>query len=157
MLVYVVNWRFECVSWFYLQEVHCSLDGAPLDNALIDGLPLEGDAVDGCPMGWNPLDGDPVDDIDGVPLGVAIDDIDGTPCECILSLFSGFHPSCVWFPALCRWSPSHSLAWVYNLFPLESYFCKIKMDANLSCFVTFILILYFNICKISASTAHILY
>ncbi|XP_075878222.1 U2 snRNP-associated SURP motif-containing protein isoform X3 [Nelusetta ayraudi] len=61
------------------EEVHCSLDGAPLDNALIDGLPLEGDAVDGCPMGWNPLDGDPVDDIDGVPLGVAIDDIDGTP------------------------------------------------------------------------------
>ncbi|XP_075878226.1 U2 snRNP-associated SURP motif-containing protein isoform X6 [Nelusetta ayraudi] len=63
------------------EEVHCSLDGAPLDNALIDGLPLEGDAVDGCPMGWNPLDGDPVDDIDGVPLGVAIDDIDGTPLD----------------------------------------------------------------------------
>lgn len=63
------------------EDVHCGLDGAPLDNALIDGLPLEGDAVDGCPMGWNPLDVDPVDDIDGVPLGVAIDDIDGTPLD----------------------------------------------------------------------------
>lgn len=35
-------------------------------------------------MGWDPLDGVPVDDIDGVPLGVSSDDIDGVPCELII-------------------------------------------------------------------------
>ncbi|CAL1573600.1 unnamed protein product [Knipowitschia caucasica] len=59
------------------KERPCDLDGAP-----IDGLPLSrADELDGCPLGWDPLDGEPVDDLDGVPLGTSIDDIDGLPLE----------------------------------------------------------------------------
>lgn len=74
-----------------LQEGSSDLDGAPMDNTLIDGLPLDGEPVDhldGRPMGWDPLDGAPVDDIDGIPLGAAIDDIDGMPCGCPIPVLS---------------------------------------------------------------------
>nr|XP_046267696.1 U2 snRNP-associated SURP motif-containing protein isoform X2 [Scatophagus argus] len=66
------------------EEMSSDLDGAPMDSTTIDGLPLHKDSaddLDGCPMGWDPLDGVSVDDIDGVPLGVAGDDIDGVPLD----------------------------------------------------------------------------
>ncbi|XP_036071240.1 U2 snRNP-associated SURP motif-containing protein isoform X2 [Oryzias melastigma] len=66
-----------------VEEESVEIDGAPLDRTAIDGLPLGRSAedIDGCPMGWDPLDGVPVDDIDGVPLGVSSDDIDGVPLD----------------------------------------------------------------------------
>ncbi|XP_036975693.1 U2 snRNP-associated SURP motif-containing protein isoform X3 [Acanthopagrus latus] len=66
------------------EVVSFDLDGAPMDSTPIDGLPLDRapeDDLDGCPMGWGPLDGVSADDIDGVPLGVAVDDIDGMPLD----------------------------------------------------------------------------
>ncbi|XP_072302368.1 U2 snRNP-associated SURP motif-containing protein [Eucyclogobius newberryi] len=59
------------------KEVPCDLDGAPIDASVL----TRADDLDGCPLGWDPLDGEPVDDLDGVPLGTSIDDIDGLPLE----------------------------------------------------------------------------
>lgn len=53
-----------------------------VEGAFMDGRPLDrAEDLDGCPLRWDPLDGEPVDDIDGVPLGATIDDIDGLPFE----------------------------------------------------------------------------
>ncbi|XP_020488939.2 U2 snRNP-associated SURP motif-containing protein isoform X2 [Labrus bergylta] len=61
------------------EDASCDLDGAPMDSETVGSNSALVDDIDGCPMGWDPLDGVPVDDIDGVPLGVAVDDINGTP------------------------------------------------------------------------------
>uniref|UniRef100_A0A3Q3EBD9 Zgc:163098 n=1 Tax=Labrus bergylta TaxID=56723 RepID=A0A3Q3EBD9_9LABR len=61
------------------EDASCDLDGAPMDSETVGSNSALVDDIDGCPMGWDPLDGVPVDDIDGVPLGVAVDDINGMP------------------------------------------------------------------------------
>uniref|UniRef100_UPI0037E893E6 U2 snRNP-associated SURP motif-containing protein isoform X1 n=1 Tax=Semicossyphus pulcher TaxID=241346 RepID=UPI0037E893E6 len=63
------------------EDVSSDLDGAPMDSSTLGSNTAPADDLDGCPMGWDPLDGVPVDDIDGVPLGVHIDDIDGMPYD----------------------------------------------------------------------------
>ncbi|XP_034539172.1 U2 snRNP-associated SURP motif-containing protein isoform X2 [Notolabrus celidotus] len=63
------------------EDVSSDLDGAPMDSETISSNSALVDDLDGCPLGWDPLDGDPVDDIDGVPLRVAVDDIDGMPLD----------------------------------------------------------------------------
>ncbi|XP_061818324.1 U2 snRNP-associated SURP motif-containing protein isoform X1 [Nerophis lumbriciformis] len=63
-----------------VEEPSLDLDGAPLDSSLIDGLPLQKGRADHLDD-WDPLDGEPVDDIDGVPLGSVVDDIDGMPLD----------------------------------------------------------------------------
>ncbi|XP_041656879.1 U2 snRNP-associated SURP motif-containing protein isoform X2 [Cheilinus undulatus] len=68
------------------EDASSDLDGAPMDSEAIASNSALVDDLDGCPMGWDSLDGVPVDDIDGVPLGVAADDIDGMPYESSVSL-----------------------------------------------------------------------
>ncbi|XP_068600080.1 U2 snRNP-associated SURP motif-containing protein [Brachionichthys hirsutus] len=66
------------------ERLSSGVDGAPMRSTPTDGLPLDrghGDDIDGCPMSWDPLDGIAIDDIDGVPLGVAAGDIDGMPFD----------------------------------------------------------------------------
>ncbi|CAJ1064076.1 U2 snRNP-associated SURP motif-containing protein isoform X2 [Xyrichtys novacula] len=62
------------------EDASSGLDGVPMVSKTTCSNSALMDDLDGCPIGWN-LDGDPVDDIDGVPLEVAVDDIDGMPLD----------------------------------------------------------------------------